>query len=140
MGVGITNFNPYGVVTRAEFGTVLSRALRGDEYDGATPYYADHLDALKDAGIMTNISNPSMTEVRGYVMLMMQRAEEEATPAACLDPMVQIACALNPEDDACPAECRDLEDEEEEEEVKSGDLTLSLGSNTPSNMTSIPQN
>jgi hypothetical protein len=27
MGVGINNFNPYDLVTRAEFGTVLSRAL-----------------------------------------------------------------------------------------------------------------
>lgn len=29
MGVGITDFNPNGIVTRAEFGTVLSRALWG---------------------------------------------------------------------------------------------------------------
>lgn len=31
MGVGITAFNPNGAVTRAQFGTVLSRVLRGDE-------------------------------------------------------------------------------------------------------------
>jgi hypothetical protein len=87
----------------------LSRALRGDKYDGATPYYADHLAALKDAGVMNDISNPSSFEVRGYVRLMMQRADEDgvATPATCKDPMVAIACALNPEDDACPVECRD---------------------------------
>ena len=77
MGVDITKFRPYDVVTRAEFGTVLSRALRGEEYNGGTPYYADHLEALKDAGVMNNISNPSAPEVRGYVMLMMQRADEE---------------------------------------------------------------
>lgn len=138
MGVGITNFNPYGIVTRAEFGTVLSRALRGDMYDGATPYYADHLEALEDADIMTNISNPSATEVRGYVMLMMQRAEEDATPAACLDPMVQIACALNSEDDACPVECRDIEDDED---LPESDWTLSfdLNNNTP-DAASIAQN
>ena len=77
MGVDITLFRPYDVVTRAEFGTVLSRALRGEEYNGAVPYYADHLAALKDAGVMTMITNPSAPEVRGYVMLMMQRADEE---------------------------------------------------------------
>lgn len=120
MGVGIEKFNPYGIVTRAEFGTVLSRALRGDKYNGATPYYADHLSALEDAGVMNNISNPSAVEVRGYVMLMMQRADEEwvATPEVCKDPMVAIACALNPEDDACPVECRDVEDDDYTEVVE----------------------
>jgi hypothetical protein len=34
MGQGITVFNPDGEVTRAEFGTVLSRALYGDTYNG----------------------------------------------------------------------------------------------------------
>jgi hypothetical protein len=31
MGQGITNFRPDDVVTRAEFGTVVSRMLRGNE-------------------------------------------------------------------------------------------------------------
>lgn len=73
MGQGITAFNPNGIVTRAEFGTVLSRALRSDMFDGATPYYKDHLQSLKDTKIMTKIDNPAMTEIRGYVMLMMMR-------------------------------------------------------------------
>jgi hypothetical protein len=34
MGQGITSFRPYDTVSRAEFGTILSRALWGDEYDG----------------------------------------------------------------------------------------------------------
>jgi hypothetical protein len=75
MGQGITKFNPKGIVTRAEFGTVLSRALYGDAHNGGTPYYAAHLEALKAAGIMTNISNPSAVEMRGRVMLMMQRSD-----------------------------------------------------------------
>jgi hypothetical protein len=90
MGVGIDNFNPNGLVTRAEFGTVLSRALYGDANNGGTPYYADHLAALKDAGIMNNIDNPSMLEVRGYVMLMMQRAD--TTPSICELPENVVAC------------------------------------------------
>jgi hypothetical protein len=33
MGVGISNFDPNGEVTRAQFGTVLSRTLYGDIYN-----------------------------------------------------------------------------------------------------------
>ncbi|MFA7298684.1 MAG: S-layer homology domain-containing protein [Candidatus Absconditabacterales bacterium] len=77
MGVGIDSFNPNGIVTRAQFGTVLSRALYDDVYNVDTnPYYAEHLAALNQAGIMTMISNPDQLEIRGYVMLMMQRADE----------------------------------------------------------------
>ena len=64
MGQGITAFNPNGVVTRAQFGTVLSRALYGDMYNGSDPYYKNHLAALKDAAIMTRTDVPTMTEVR----------------------------------------------------------------------------
>jgi hypothetical protein len=40
-------------------------------------YYTDHLAALKEAGIMTNILNPERTkELRGWVMLMMMRADK----------------------------------------------------------------
>ena len=81
MGVGITKFNPNGIVTRAEFGTVLSRALWGDENNGGDPYYKKHLQALKDEGIMNMIDNPNMKEVRGYVMLMMMRADDSYAPA-----------------------------------------------------------
>lgn len=74
-------FNPYGEVTRAQFGTVLSRFLRLLDYsignDSKLPYYTKHLQALKKAGIMINISNPSMKELRWRVMLMMQRIYEK---------------------------------------------------------------
>lgn len=76
MGVNIKEFNPYWIVTRAEFGTVLSRALYGDTYNQTeTLYYTRHLQALKRVGIMTQIENPAMKEIRGYVMLMMLRWE-----------------------------------------------------------------
>lgn len=103
MGVGIENFNPYGLVTRAEFGTVLSRAIWGDTYNDGDPYYADHLAALQDADIMNNISTPTQLEVRGYVMLMMQRADE-MEPAICQLPENVLACSL--ELDTCPTECQ----------------------------------
>jgi len=67
------NFNPDQTVDRAQFGTILSRLLRGSENNEGTTYYTNHLAALKDVGIMTNIATPNQNELRGRVMLMMQR-------------------------------------------------------------------
>lgn len=119
MGVGITAFNPNGYVTRAQFGTVLSRALYGDANNVSTnPYYAQHLQALKDAGIMTMISNPDQLEVRGYVMLMMQRADEGvSTPAICTTPENVLSCSLGL--NTCPSECQAVQ------AAKSGTLSVS---------------
>ncbi len=72
MGVGISNFDPNGEVTRAQFGTVLSRTLYGDIYNNWVPFYSKHLDALKLGAIITN-DDPYLKELRGYVMLMLMR-------------------------------------------------------------------
>jgi len=127
MGVGITAFNPNGVVTRAQFGTVLSRALYGDIYNDGDPYYVNHLEALRDAGVMNNISNPNANEVRGYVMLMMQRAADNETPAVCETPENVLSCSLGL--DTCPTEC------ETNNDVKAGTLTVDA---TAVDYTSIP--
>ena len=37
--------------------------------------YSKHLQALKEAKVMMRISTPMMLELRGYVMLMLMRAE-----------------------------------------------------------------
>ena len=75
MWVGIKNFSPEKEVDRATFGTTLSRALYGTGNDVAgSKYYTKHLQALKNAGIMTKITNPFAKELRGYVMLMLMRA------------------------------------------------------------------
>ncbi|MCX6824461.1 MAG: leucine-rich repeat domain-containing protein [candidate division SR1 bacterium] len=71
------NFNPEQEVDRAQFGTILSRLLRGTKYAGGNPYYSKHLTALKADGIMTKIDNPKQKEMRGRVMLMMQRIFEK---------------------------------------------------------------
>lgn len=77
MWIDMIDFDPDAVVTRAQFGTVLSRTLFGDKYNGAVPYYTDHLAALKEAGIMTSIANAEIVnEIRGYVMLMLMRADK----------------------------------------------------------------
>jgi len=76
MGINMTDFDPNGLVTRAQFGTLLSRTLWGTRYDWWTPYYIHHLLALQTVGIMNTITDPeNMLEVRWYVMLMLMRAE-----------------------------------------------------------------
>lgn len=72
-----SNFSPNDEVTRAQFGTVLSRALRWDTYnnDGAD-YFTEHLNALNKIAIMKNINDPFSLEIRWYVMLMMMRTDE----------------------------------------------------------------
>lgn len=74
-GNAITHFNPQGEVSRAEFATVLSRILFGDKYNQAGADFASkHLEALKTAKILKD-TNPMMKELRGWVMLMLMRAE-----------------------------------------------------------------
>ena len=75
-----TKFDPYFVVNRAQFWTILSRFLWkwDNNVDNAGAlYYVKHLQALKNAGIMTNISTPKMKELRGWVMLTMKRIYEK---------------------------------------------------------------
>ncbi len=84
MWVGIANFYPNGLVTRAEFGTVLSRALNAkdrtklDKMNNASPYYAQHLKYLKEQWIMNNISNSNSLERRWRVMTMLMRSDENS--------------------------------------------------------------
>ena len=127
-----TKFNPTGVVTRAEFGTVLDRVINGSANNGGTPYYAAHLAALKSAGVMTNISTPNANEVRGYVMLMMQRGSTGGTtPATCSTPENILACSMGVN---CPTECQNTTPV-----VKAGSLNVSLDSATSANGTQVPK-
>ena len=121
-------FRPYDTISRAEFGTALSRVLWGEENNGGTPYYAKHLDALKAAGIMNQIANAESTkEIRGYVMLMLMRSETNAVD--CKEPTIALAC-LDPENEEmykeCPAACREdaSKTEDKDTTVKSGDLAV----------------
>ena len=73
---GITvkqHFDLYTTIDRAQFGTILSRLLRGTRNNGGAPYYLNHLSALQKVGIMTKIDTPRQDELRGWVMLMMMR-------------------------------------------------------------------
>ena len=58
---------------RAIFGTALSRILWWNKYDGWTPYYKNHLEALKAAGIMNQIDNPEdRVEIKWYVLITLK--------------------------------------------------------------------
>ena len=74
MGQWVTSFRPKDSVTRAEFWTVLSRALRWSKNEWWVTYYQNHLKALKVEWIMNNISYPMNKEIRWYVMLMLMRS------------------------------------------------------------------
>lgn len=77
MWQNLSNFNPTWVVTRAQFGTMLSRVLRWDKYNNGSPYYQNHLNALKNTSIMTKIDEPYSNELRGRTMLMMLRTNNK---------------------------------------------------------------
>jgi len=74
MWIWIDKFRPDDLVTRAEFGTALSRMLFGLA-DGEELYYETHLQKLMDEKIITN-NNPDLQELRGYVMIMLMRSAQ----------------------------------------------------------------
>lgn len=127
-----SSFNPNGIVTRAQFGTALSRVLWPNQVKDTNPYYVNHLNALKKAGIMTQI-NPDQKEVRGYVMIMLQRSagmiNNEKTEECSV--AQQFLCIL--EEGDCPEACKDVvkkaeketdPKDEKEEKIKSGKLIV----------------
>lgn len=75
-GSALMNFNPHQTVTRAEFATVFSRVLFGNSYNqSGEQWYAQHLHALQKVGILQN-TTATMQELRGWVLLMLQRAAQ----------------------------------------------------------------
>ena len=72
MWMWLDKFRPHDTVTRAEFGTALSRMLFGLS-DWSDYYYSTHLAKLKSEWIINN-DNPNLKEQRWYVMLMLMRS------------------------------------------------------------------
>lgn len=72
----ITKFRPYDNITRAEVVTAVSRILRWAKYDWWTPFYINHVSALEDAWVLTDISRINMNELRWNVMAMLMRAND----------------------------------------------------------------
>ncbi|MBQ9553960.1 hypothetical protein IJU97_03230 [bacterium] len=63
---------------------------------------------------MTKIEDPNQMEIRGWVMLMLERASESGviSDSECNDPAVLLACALG--SDGCPAKCQKDANEDED--------------------------
>jgi hypothetical protein len=78
MWLDMPKFLPNLEVTRAQFGTIMSRLLWWKKYAWWTPYYRKHLNALKENNIMTQIENPEKrVELRQWVWLMLMRSAED---------------------------------------------------------------
>ena len=75
MWVWMDNFRPNDTVTRAEFGTALSRMLYWLP-DWKDHYYTTHLNKLYKEWIITN-TDPKIKELRWYVMIMLMRAADK---------------------------------------------------------------
>ena len=77
MWLDMPKFLPNMQVTRAQFGTIMSRLLWWKKYAWWTPYYRKHLNALKENNIMTQIDNPERrVELRQWVWLMLMRSAQ----------------------------------------------------------------
>lgn len=147
MGINTNGiFNPNGVLSRAEYGTILSRVLFGDVYNGGNPFYAAHLNALNQAGLMNDLSNPERSIMRGDAFLLLFRAStadlEGVTPGFCADIETVFACTIDPDGSMglCPAACLGGETEtpDPDSEVKFGEVTVSLNPSSVGNR-SVPR-
>ncbi len=75
----LTQFRPNAFVTRAEFGTALSRVLYGTTYNNDstnTEWREEHLDNLYKNNIIS-LTDPTLQEQRGWVMTMLYRTIQE---------------------------------------------------------------
>lgn len=73
------DFRPTSKVTRAELGTTISRMLWWDKHNVSwKDFYIYHLNALKDAGIMNNIENPTKSLARRWdTFIMLKRLSDK---------------------------------------------------------------
>ena len=67
-------FRPFDLVPRSEFVTALSR-MKYRTPDGKDVYYSTHMELLNKLWIV-KVMDPTMLELRGYVMLMLMRSEK----------------------------------------------------------------
>ena len=78
MGINVSSFEPMRQVTRAQFGSALSRLLWWNTYNNSwEEYYEGHLNALKNNGYMNKIDNPTeRTEIRQRVWILLERTSD----------------------------------------------------------------
>lgn len=73
-------FNPNDYLDKAQFATILSRLLYGDENNGNTTcWYCDHVAALQDAGVITVTTDLFNPLKRAFAMIMLMRTQKKNT-------------------------------------------------------------
>ncbi len=102
----ITQFRPYDKITKAEVATAVSRILRWTQYNWWTPFYLNHVNALKNAWVLTDSFNINSNELRGNVMTILMRANDIITYNSidCDDPLIISQCYYWQE--ICPEKCK----------------------------------
>ena len=99
----ITEFRPFDKITKWEVSTAVSRIIRGNKNDWWDPFYWKHMNALKDAWVIPDLSNPEINEIRWNVMVTLMKASGTEELLSCDDPAVILACSLD--DPSCPNKC-----------------------------------
>jgi len=100
--------------------------------------------------LMNDLSAPEREIIRADAMLLLFRAStadlDNVTPGFCNDAETMLLCLMDSDGamGLCPAACLGEEGTDpvdgDDTEVKAGNLQLSLGSDTPANGSSIPNN
>ena len=78
-GTPIQAFEPYKLVSRAEFATVLSRVIWGNKHNiSGDDRYSEHLQALKKYRVITSDVPANWWELRGRALLMLHRTAKSS--------------------------------------------------------------
>lgn len=76
-GSAAETFNPNGIIDKAQFATILSRMLWGDENNTTEAcWYCKHVDALKAEGVIKVTTDLMSPLKRGRAMLMLMRLDQ----------------------------------------------------------------
>lgn len=77
---GITptkSFNPTNNVDKAQFATILSRLLYGEEFNGNTTcWYCDHVAKLQEEGVIKIVTDLFDPLKRAFAMIMLMRTQQ----------------------------------------------------------------
>jgi len=69
-------FDPHAVLTRKDVVTTIDRIINGTANDGAYPYYINHMQAMYDAGLISN-TDPDKAELRINAFMIFERIVEQ---------------------------------------------------------------
>jgi len=74
MWVWQSYFRPYDTLSLANFWTTLSRLFWWEKFSNGSPYYADHIGALRSIWVIWNISDPFEILMKWDVLVMLMNS------------------------------------------------------------------